>query len=54
MTPKEFAERLKEIDKEGSIEEFHIEADKLMCEILESFGYSEGVKYFKDHERWYS
>lgn len=54
MTPKEFAERLKEIDKEADVEEFHIEADKIMCELLESFGYGEGVKYFKDHELWYS
>ena len=54
MSPAEFAERLREIDKDSCVEEFHIEADKIMCEILESLGYGEGIKIFKDHERWYS
>lgn len=66
MTPTEFLEALKEIDKQAVIkstmkrrqyydyELFHISADDLMCEILRGFGYGDGVDFFETHEKWYS
>lgn len=37
-----------------SIEMVHIEADKLMCKVLEDEGYNELVDWFKSLEKWYS
>ena len=39
---------------DGNQEEFHWEADNVLCELLESFGYKETVEYFKKHPKWYS
>ena len=39
---------------EGDEEEFHREADNVLCELLESLGYKETVAYFKKHPKWYS
>lgn len=54
MTSKEFAEKMKEIFKNGDGELSHIEADELMAEVLSSLGYEEGVKIFFSHEKWYA
>ena len=37
-------------------EEQHILADKLLCEVLQSLGYAEGVKMYNDPTwtRWYA
>lgn len=35
-------------------EERHILMDGLMCETLEKFGCYEGVKIFKETEKWYA
>jgi hypothetical protein len=37
-------------DAEGA----HLEADDLMCQLLEELGYEEGVKIFKNAEKWYA
>lgn len=39
---------------EGYEEDFHWEADNVLCELLESLGYKETVEYFKEHPKWYS
>ena len=61
MTPTEFLEALKEIDKMAKrprgyddLEQFHSDADDLMCEILRNLGYGDGVDFFENHERWYA
>ena len=36
------------------IEGAHSEADDLMCQLLEELGYEEGVKIFKNAEKWYA
>lgn len=54
MTPKEFKDRIQQLDDKAGVEAFHIEADQLMCEVLEELGFSEGIEIFKRHERWYS
>lgn len=35
-------------------ERCHAEMDDLMCKTLEEFGCCEGVKIFKQAEKWYS
>lgn len=54
MTPKEFKDKIQQLDDETDVKDFHIEADKLMCEALEELGFSEGIEIFKRHERWYA
>lgn len=39
---------------DGYEEEFHWEADNVLCELLETLGYKETVKYFQMHPKWYS
>lgn len=53
MTPDEFAARMKAIDNEGDWESDHEDADALMCEILRSLGYAEGVAAFEAMDKWY-
>ena len=56
MTPYEFTEAMWRIKvRQDSTPEFdHIDADHLMCELLTKLGYGEGVRHFKNMERWYS
>lgn len=65
ITSEEFSSRIKIIagydsanenwmDKYRDHEHDHRVADDLICEILESLGYSEGIKIFKDMTRWYA
>jgi len=54
MTKEEFAEKMIEIRDEGDIESRHGHADDLMCKLLESMGYGEGVKIFYDMVKWYA
>jgi hypothetical protein len=54
MNPDEFAAKMREIatgvDPEGS----HADADNLMCELLMSLGYSEGITVFLEMGKWYA
>jgi len=56
MTPEEFKIKMQEIrdDAAGDIESDHGEADNLMCEVLSSLGYDEGVQIYRRLEKWYS
>lgn len=54
MTPEEFAEKMKALAANNDEEMFHICADGLMCELLASLGYSEGVDVFDKTPKWYS
>lgn len=56
MSPEEFSEKMWRIKirRDSTPEENHGDADRLMCELLESLGYREGVRYFKEMEKWYS
>ena len=62
-TPKEFEERMKRIEEEygtfnndgfGNEEDFHIEADILICRTLQELGYENGVEIFERNKKWYS
>lgn len=49
----EFERRMKEIAEMKDIEDRHIKADNLLCEVLESMGYSAGTKIFREMRRGY-
>jgi hypothetical protein len=53
MTPEEFKERMEKCRSED-IEAGHGYADDLMCELLRSLGYGEGIEVFENMEKWYA
>lgn len=51
MTPQEFYARMQEIQQSrDSAESKHAQMDALMCRLLESMGYSDGIEIFKKSE----
>ena len=61
MSLEEFYEKMKYCFKEdvlknneSNLGDAHLDADMLMCNVLESLGYGEGIKVFKAAEKWYS
>lgn len=56
MTPDEFIIELQKIWLRygKDLERAHIVADGLMCNILDSLGYTEGVEFFNNCNKWYS
>lgn len=56
MTPEEFSYKMSDIEllHYDSPEESHLLMDLLMCDLLESLGYGNGVAIFKESCRWYS
>lgn len=50
---KDFAERMKKL-KELDIEERHLKADELLCQLLKSLGCRAIVKEFEKLGKWYS
>lgn len=56
LTPKEFADKMRELKKEYSddLEERHILMDELMLDLLITLGYIEGCQVFADTKMWYS
>ncbi len=54
MTPEQFRDAMKAIKEANDIENGHVKADKLLCEVLEQIGYAEGVKVFREMIKWYS
>ncbi len=54
LTPDEFTRQMAEIIRSNDIEEGHMEADKLMCQVLRELGYGEGVKLFMKQSWWYA
>ena len=54
MSPEEFKENMKNIENTfDNPEESHWEMDNLMCDVLKSLGYSEGIDIFINSTRWY-
>lgn len=55
-TPKEFFAEMQKISADKSTDEEgrHSWADDLMCELLTSLGYGEGVKVFEEMDKWYA
>ena len=54
MTPEVFREQMAVINQKYDIEQGHSEADKLMCAVLESLGYGDGIEIFRKMEKWYA
>ena len=54
MTPEEFKEAMEKAIKGPDIEANHADADDLMCKLLISLGYGEGIKVYESEERWYA
>ena len=56
MTPEEFKQKMQEAFPTGGHDEeyAHGYADALMCELLTSLGYGEGVKIFQSADKWYA
>ena len=56
ITPDEFLRRMNEIEDDNHLdtEQAHSEADELMCSLLETLGYDQGVKEFRSMDKWYS
>lgn len=52
--PREFARRMQILVDNDDIERRHEDADALMCEVLTSLGYDEGVKSFVEMSKWYA
>lgn len=54
ISPKDFADRMRELAKNGDIERMHVDMDDLMCEVLEDCGYKDAVEIFRNTEKWYA
>jgi hypothetical protein len=56
LTPEEFANKMKSLYVKlgGDQEAFHADADDLMCVLLRSLGYAEGVEIFEKADKWYA
>lgn len=59
MTPEEFAEKMAELKHEyydirDDEEMVHIQMDDLMCDLLRSLGYGDGIDIFNHTPMWYS
>ena len=54
ITPEEFRSRMEGIDWGNSTEEAHMQADELMCELLRTLGYGEGVEIFRSMDNGYA
>ena len=54
MTPEEFARQMGQLAENDDEEVRHIRMDDLMCEMLTSLGYSEGVTIFDGTYKWYA
>ena len=53
MTSEEFVKKMSDIQKESCLEKRHIAADMLMCHLLCSLGYKDGVAIFNAMDKWY-
>jgi hypothetical protein len=54
ITPEEFRNRMETISENYDVECGHSDMDDLMCEVLRSLGYGEGVDIFEKAEKWYA
>lgn len=54
-TPEEFADAMRFLNVNVEFtEDRHIDMDDLMCQLLISLGYEEGVEIFRDAKKWYA
>ena len=53
LSPEEFAQEMRDYDSKWARRLAHKEMDILMCRVLRSLGYGEGVKVFLDSDWHY-
>ena len=51
---KEYCDKLVEVGSNTDNEEAHIEADSLLCELLNKLGFKEVVWHFEIIDKWYA
>ena len=54
MSPKEFYDEMKRLAKVNDTEAWHRDADDLMCSLLRTLGYEDGVEVIESEKKWYS
>ncbi len=58
MTPEEFEREMRAIEakyqKNHDHEMAHMDADALLCRVLEEAGYRKGVRVFTRLDKWYA
>ena len=61
MTPDEFKIKMSALIRDArstryhnDVEVRHMAMDNLLCEVLKSLGYEEGIAIYKTTERWYA
>ena len=54
MTPEEFRNAMMGHKENDDVEDAHKDADVLMCKVLRSLGYAEGVEVFEKMQKWYA
>ena len=58
MTPAEFAAAMQSIalraNDDGDLEHEHAQGDDLMERVLTDLGYGEGVRIFREMDKWYA
>jgi hypothetical protein len=54
MTPEEARNELIALSLSGDTESAHGKADDVLCELLNSLGYSEVVKAYLAVDKWYA
>lgn len=51
---EKYLERLRLIQEKQDIENRHIEADQLLCDLLAELGYDQIVKQYDEIEKWHA
>lgn len=54
MTGEEAIKKINEAKECGDTELAHVDADSVLCELLESLGYSEVVSAYRKVDKWYA
>lgn len=53
-TIEEIIARLKELQQDDDMERAHIQADWIICNLLEDLGYTEVIKEYDKISKWYA
>lgn len=54
MTEQEAADRIRYLAENEDTEDAHIEADRILCELLTQLGYNKVVLEFRKMHKWYA
>ncbi len=53
-TIEEIIAKLKELQQDDDIEKAHLEADWIICDLLDDLGYTEVTKEYDKISKWYA